>query len=145
MLNTATGIVNELHKSVDRSNALVLFTNFRQSVIALHIAKQNGFEEVRTQEAERVVQNTGSYDFNSENAPEVYTVQIAATKLGRNIISFDKLDNVFHHKYVNDGYTRYYSGQFQTKAEANRYKKEVLSKGFKGSFVIKLKGDKRIY
>ncbi|WP_304136938.1 OmpA family protein [Mesonia mobilis] len=147
MNDCANGVdcTEEEHALNRRSEFIILNENQTPEEVRSAIAKQNGFEEVRTQEAERVVQNTGSYDFNSENAPEVYTVQIAATKLGRNIISFDKLDNVFHHKYVNDGYTRYYSGQFQTKAEANRYKKEVLSKGFKGSFVIKLKGDKRIY
>ena len=147
MNDCANGVdcTEEEHALNRRSEFIILNENQTPEEVRSAIAKQNGFEEVRTQEAERVVENTGSYDFNSENAPEVYTVQIAATKLGRNIISFDKLDNVFHHKYVNDGYTRYYSGQFQTKAEANRYKKEVLSKGFKGSFVIKLKGDKRIY
>ncbi|GGZ47913.1 OmpA family protein [Mesonia mobilis] len=147
MNDCANGVdcTEEEHALNRRSEFIILNENQTPEEVRSAIAKQNGFEEVRTQEAERVVQNTGSYDFNSENALEVYTVQIAATKLSRNIISFDKLDNVFHHKYVNDGYTRYYSGQFQTKAEANRYKKEVLSKGFKGSFVIKLKGDKRIY
>ncbi|HIB38336.1 OmpA family protein [Mesonia sp.] len=141
----------EEHSLNRRSEFIILNENQTPEEVRTLIAKQNGFKEVSGNNASpslkepSAVVNAGVYDFNAENPEEVYTVQIAATKLNRNIITFDKLDNVFHYKYVNDGYTRYYSGQFQTKAEANRYKKEVLAKGFKGSFVIKLKGDKRIY
>ena len=150
-----TQLINDCANGVDcteeehalnrRSEFIILNENQTPEEVRSAIAKQNGFEEVRTQEAERVVQNTGSYDFNSENAPEVYTVQIVATKLSRNIISFDKLDNVIHYKYVKDGYTRYYSGQFATKTEAKTHRREVLAKGFKGAFIVKLKGDKRFY
>lgn len=147
MNDCANGVdcTEEEHALNRRSEFIILNENQTPEEVRSAIAKQNGFEEVRTQEAERVVENTGSYDFNSENAPEVYTVQIAATKLSRNIISFDKLDNVIHYKYVKDGYTRYYSGQFATKTEAKTHRREVLAKGFKGAFIVKLKGDKRFY
>ena len=147
MNDCANGVdcTEEEHALNRRSEFIILNENQTPEEVRSAIAKQNGFEEVRTQEAERVVENTGSYDFNSENAPEVYTVQIAATKLSRNIISFDKLDNVIHYKYVKDGYTRYYSGQFATKTEAKTHQREVLAKGFKGAFIVKLKGDKRFY
>lgn len=147
MNDCANGVdcTEEEHALNRRSEFIILNENQTPEEVRSAIAKQNGFEEVRTQEAERVVENAGSYDFNSENAPEVYTVQIAATKLSRNIISFDKLDNVIHYKYVKDGYTRYYSGQFATKTEAKTHRREVLAKGFKGAFIVKLKGDKRFY
>jgi len=147
MNDCANGVdcTEEEHALNRRSEFIILNENQTPEEVRSAIAKQNGFEEVRTQEAEKVVENTDSYDFNSENAPEVYTVQIAATKLSRNIISFDKLDNVIHYKYVKDGYTRYYSGQFATKTEAKTHRREVLAKGFKGAFIVKLKGDKRFY
>lgn len=147
MNDCANGVdcTEEEHALNRRSEFIILNENQTPEEVRSAIAKQNGFEEVRTQEAERVVENTGSYDFNSENAPEVYTVQIAATKLNRNVLSFDNLNNVFHFKYVGDGYTRYYSGQFATKTEAKTHRREVLAKGFKGAFIVKLKGDKRFY
>lgn len=147
MNDCANGVdcTEEEHALNRRSEFIILNENQTPEEVRSAIAKQNGFEEVRTQEAERVVENTSSYDFNSENAPEVYTVQIAATKLNRNVLNFDKLNNVFHFKYVGDGYTRYYSGQFATKTEAKTHRREVLAKGFKGAFIVKLKGDKRFY
>lgn len=147
MNDCANGVdcTEEEHALNRRSEFIILNENQTPEEVRSAIAKQNGFEEVRTQEAERVVENTSSYDFNSENAPEVYTVQIAATKLNRNVLSFDNLNNVFHFKYVGDGYTRYYSGQFATKTEAKTHRREVLAKGFKGAFIVKLKGDKRFY
>lgn len=134
----------EEHALNRRSEFIILNENQTPEEVRSSIAKQNGFDEVTQAEQTSVASSRNSiYDFNSSE--EVFTVQIGAFKISRKIMTFDKLDNVYYYKYVNEGYTRYYTGTFKTRNEAELYKEKVLAKGFKGAFVLKLKGDKRIF
>jgi len=156
MNNCSNGVdcTEAQHALNRRSEFIILNENETPEEVRGKIAEDNDLEEpieetktevsnqIKKAETE-VVNQDEDYDFSSANSTEIFTVQIAATKLGRSIISFDKLDNVFNNEYTKDGYIRYYSGKFTSRSEANQYKREVLAKGFKGAFVVKLKGDKR--
>ncbi|QSS97529.1 OmpA family protein [Psychroflexus sp. ALD_RP9] len=84
--------------------------------------------------------NNSGYDFeNSTN--EVYTVQIGAYQPGKNP-KFPQFQNVYFYTYP-DGYKRYYSGIFETRVEADRYKAKVREAGIKGAFTVGLKGKTR--
>ncbi len=81
------------------------------------------------------------YDFASDS-PQIYTVQVAAS-LNSKTIDIPKINNEYSFTF-SDGYTRYFSGVFNTKSEANRHKQSLNSKGVKGCFVVGLKGPNRI-
>ena len=74
------------------------------------------------------------------NPKEIYTVQIGAFEIMSDV-KFD-LPKVFSHSY-DDGYKRYFSGIFNTKAEASEHRKILIQKGMKGVFVVGLKGTER--
>ncbi len=124
-----------------RSEFIILNENQTPQEVRDAIAAQNGF----TEQIEQSSINNTIYDFSPSNTQEVYTVQIAAISLNKKVVNFPKLNNVFYHKYLSDGYTRYYTGQFTSREQAEAYKNKVLAKGFEGAFIVKLKGDKRLF
>lgn len=80
------------------------------------------------------------YDFE-DTSKEVYTVQIGAFRPG-STPKFNQFTNVFSHIYP-DNYERYFSGVFETRVEADRYKLKVRKMGVKGAFTVGLKGESR--
>jgi hypothetical protein len=50
---------------------------------------------------------------------------------------------MFNHLY-NDGFNRYYSGVFESYAEAVNYLKLMKKDGYDDAFVVGLKGEKRL-
>ena len=84
--------------------------------------------------------NNSGYDFENSTS-EVYTVQIGAYQPGKNP-KFPQFQNVYFYTY-SDGYKRYYSGVFETRVEADRYKTKVRKAGIKGAFTVGLKGKTR--
>jgi len=136
------------HSLNRRSEFIILNENETPEKVRGDIAKNDNFEEPKIEKAPKVAKEenlttTDGYNFSASNSEEIFTVQIAASKAGGKIISFNKLESVFHYTYTKEGYTRYYSGTFKTRSKANLHRKEILSKGFKGAFIVKLKGDKR--
>ena len=83
---------------------------------------------------------TGAYDFNGENV--AYTVQIGAFLKDVKTGSYKNSSGLFNHEYA-DGYNRFYSGLFQSEAEAMSHMKEMQEKGFTDAFVVGLKGNQR--
>lgn len=81
------------------------------------------------------------YDF-SDTSPKIFTVQIAAS-LNSKVIDIPNVRGEYSFKFA-DGYTRYLSGVFNTRSEAEAHKNALKSKGVKGCFVVGLKGPKRI-
>jgi outer membrane protein OmpA-like peptidoglycan-associated protein len=78
------------------------------------------------------------YDF--ESSLEVYTVQLSAlTKPNSEAFKEFKI-TLFTNLYA-DGFTRYFSGTFNAEKAAQDYKRELLKKGLKNLFVVKLKGN----
>jgi hypothetical protein len=78
------------------------------------------------------------YDF--ESSLEVYTVQLSAlTKPNSEAFKEFKI-TLFTNLYA-DGFTRYFSGTFNAEKVAQDYKRELLKKGLKNLFVVKLKGN----
>lgn len=80
------------------------------------------------------------YNFE-DTSKEVYTVQIGAFKPG-STPNFGQFTNVFSHVYP-DNFERYFSGVFETREEADRYKLKVRKMGAKGAFTVGLKGESR--
>jgi outer membrane protein OmpA-like peptidoglycan-associated protein len=92
------------------------------------------------------VANSGAfvnYDFSRENTTIVYTAQIGAFQGDVQTNKFDKLNNLFNHRYQ-DGFNRYFSGKFKTPEEARTYANTLKKRGFDGVFIVGLKGDSRL-
>lgn len=83
-----------------------------------------------------------NYDFNSANKTVVYTVQIGALRGRVQSTKYDRLTDLFNHRYK-DGFNRYFSGMFSTPTEARNYMKRLRQRGFEGAFVVGLKGETR--
>jgi hypothetical protein len=81
------------------------------------------------------------YDFNSNN--QVYTVQIGAFLQNAQTNKYVNLTSLFNHLY-DDGFNRYYSGVFESYAEAVNYLKLMKRDGYVDAFVVGLKGEKRL-
>ncbi len=80
------------------------------------------------------------YDFNSNN--QVYTVQIGAFLQNAQTNKYVNLTSLFNHLY-DDRFNRYYSGVFESYAEAVNYLKLMKKDGYDDAFVVGLKGEKR--
>ena len=92
------------------------------------------------------VANSGAfvnYNFSRENTTVVYTAQIGAFQGDVQSNKFDKLNNLFNHRY-DDGLNRYFSGKFKTPEEAREYANTLKKRGFEGVFIVGLKGDSRL-
>ena len=83
-----------------------------------------------------------NYNFNIDNTSVVYTVQIGAFQGNVQSNKYDKLTNLFNHRY-NDGLNRYFAGKFKTSNEARNYAKLLKKRGFEGAFLVGLKGNER--
>ena len=83
-----------------------------------------------------------NYNFDSNNTDVTYTVQIGAFKGNVQSNKFNKLTNLFNHRY-DDGYNRYFVGKFNSSDEARSYAKLLKKSGFEGAFLVGLKGDTR--
>ena len=72
-----------------------------------------------------------------KNKGVVYKVQFASRsrKVDKPQIAYKNLKDVDY--YEHNGMFKYTAGCFATKAEADKYLKEVLSKGYEGAFVVK--------
>ena len=127
------------HQLNRRSEFIILSKNQTPQEVRKQIEKRQKTAKVEKYAAE--AENLGkSYDFTSKK--EVFTVQIAASKKHNSIIKFPKVKNVYYHVYP-DGYRRYYSKQFETKAAANAYKFQLRKQGIKDAFIVRLKGENR--
>lgn len=82
-----------------------------------------------------------TYDFKPDS-PKIFTVQVSATAKNREI-NIPNVENEYSYSF-DDGYKRYFSGVFMSKAKADKHKRRLLKKGVKGAFVVALKADKRI-
>jgi outer membrane protein OmpA-like peptidoglycan-associated protein/tetratricopeptide (TPR) repeat protein len=82
------------------------------------------------------------YDFSPTNTTVVYTVQIGALRGNVQSKQFNRLTNLFNHRY-NDGFNRYFSGMFSTPAEARNYMRRLRDRGYEGAFIVGLKGEIR--
>jgi outer membrane protein OmpA-like peptidoglycan-associated protein len=87
--------------------------------------------------------NSGAFvNYNFENYTTVYTVQLGAFHGNVQTKEFNKLTNLFNHRY-NDGFNRYFAGIFETSTEARNYMRLMRKKGFEEAFVVGLKGKDR--
>ena len=89
------------------------------------------------QEAEGTPKPTPDKPAVDKNKGVVYKVQFAtrSRKLDNPQATFKNLKDVDY--YEHNGMFKYTAGCFATKAEADKYLKEVLSKGYEGAFVVK--------
>lgn len=92
-------------------------------------------EEVFTEEL-----SGSAYDFESEAI--VYTVQIGAFQKSVNSDTYGDSSALFNHVY-DDGFNRFYSGVFETQAEANSHLEQMKKEGYSDAFVLGLNGQKR--
>jgi len=91
------------------------------------------------------IANSGTftnYNFNPDNNTVAYTVQIGAFKRNVQSKKYDKLTNLFNHRY-DDGFNRYFAGKFKNSNEAKKYMRLLKKRGFEGAFVVGLKGSDR--
>ncbi len=82
-----------------------------------------------------------TYDFKPDS-PKIFTVQVSATAQNREI-NIPNVDNEYSYSF-DDGYKRYFSGVFSSKAQADQHRESLVKKAVKGAFVVALKGKKRI-
>lgn len=80
------------------------------------------------------------YNFSSDQ--KVFTVQIGAFQGNALTDKFGEIAGLFNHVY-DDGFTRYYSGVFDTYASAKNYVEQLKGAGYVDAFVVGLKGEKR--
>ncbi len=130
----------EQHQLNRRSEFIILNKNETPQEVRKQIEKRQKTVQVKKSESKEEILED-SYDFSGNQ--EVFTVQIAASKKHNSIIKFPKVDKVFYHVYP-DGYRRYYSKQFRTKAAAKAYKFKLRKKGIKDAFIVRLKGENRL-
>ncbi len=83
---------------------------------------------------------SSNYNFNSDS--KIYTVQIGAFLRNAQTDKYVNLTSLFNHLY-DDGFNRYYSGIFESYAEAVNYMKLIKKDGYNDAFVVGLKGEKR--
>ena len=81
-----------------------------------------------------------AYDFRGDQV--VYTVQIGAFLKDVKTGTYKDSSGLFNHQYA-DGYNRFYSGVFQTEAEALQHLKKMTDQGFEDAFIVGLKGAQR--
>ncbi len=67
---------------------------------------------------------------------QIFTVQIAAVKKEPNLNAYNNIPNLFSYKY-DDGFTRIYSGMFDSEDKAKQHLKDLKDKGVEG-FIRKL-------
>lgn len=108
----------------------------------------SGKEAVDSAEADKEVSQVvetailqAPYDFNSD--AKVYTVQVGAYKGKAQAGSFSEVTNLFNHQYE-DGLNRYFSGVFESHAEATKYKETLQKSGYQDAFVVGLLGEQRL-
>ena len=110
-------------------------------MIALHHVNVNSTVEAdQFPESNAVSVTSYHYDFNSNK--QVYTVQIGAFLGNAQIDKYVNLNSLFDHLY-DDGFTRYYSGIFESYAEAANYLQQIKKSGYNDAFVVGLDGEKR--
>ncbi len=87
--------------------------------------------------------NSGAFiNYNFDGTTTIYTVQIGAFQGNVQSNKYNKLTNLFNHRY-DDGFIRYFAGKFKTTNDARAYAKLLKEKGFKGAFLVGLKGNNR--
>lgn len=80
--------------------------------------------------------------YNFEGDKVVYTVQIGAFLKTVKTGTYKDSSGLYNHQYA-DGYNRFYSGTFDTYAEAEAHLKELQKDGFQDAFALGLKGQDR--
>ena len=105
--------------------------------------RSNNISYLASRNKSNFTSNSGAYiNYDFSKNTQVYTVQIGAFHGKVQTNEYSKLTNLFNHQY-NDGFNRYYAGIFETSTEARNYMKLLRGKGFKGAFVVGLKGKDR--
>jgi hypothetical protein len=75
---------------------------------------------------------------NSTSSNLIYSVQIGAFTSSPNISGVEQMFTV----KMENGVTKYLSGTFKTRAEADAHKQKMLSQGFSGAFIVIFKDGK---
>ena len=145
-----TQLVNNCSNSIDcteeehalnrRSEFIILNENETPVEVRKSIADKTKLVANAKKTEKQVTTTKDLYDFNAATPKEIYTVQIGAFGVMSDV-NFDA-PNVFSHAF-NDGYKRYFSGVFNTRAEADQHKIQLRENGIEGAFVVILKGEER--
>lgn len=107
------------------------------------IVKSENRKNDLKQEENSYTSNSGLFmNYNFYEEKEVYTVQVGAFKGKVQTDKYSKLTDLFNHRY-DDGLNRYYSGIFETSAEARDHMRSMRKNGYTGAFVVGLKGEAR--
>ena len=80
--------------------------------------------------------------YNFEGDKVMYTVQIGAFLKTVKTGTYKDSSGLYNHQY-DDGYNRFYSGAFDTYAEAEAHLTELQKDGFQDAFALGLKGQER--
>ncbi|MGM0636085.1 MAG: OmpA family protein [Bacteroidota bacterium] len=133
----------KLRKQIAERQKEIEAKNKEQAVVTNEVSddEQKSHKQDKQQQSSSQSEANDIYDFNSKK--EVYTVQIGAFAENKQQ-NFNHIDDVFAHTY-DDGIKRYYSKTFETKQAALNYRKNLINKGVEGVFIVKLKGDKRLW
>ncbi|MEN8126068.1 MAG: OmpA family protein, partial [Bacteroidota bacterium] len=141
--NCPNGIIcSEFQHQLNRRSQF-LFANTPKNITIKSNNKSNSGDF----DSRESLANSGAfinYNFDFDNNTVVYTVQIGAYRKNVQSNKYDKLTNLFNHRY-NDGLNRYFAGKFKTSDEARSYAKLLKKRGFEGAFLVGLKGNNRFY
>ena len=148
LVNNCSNGVNcseQEHALNRRSEFIILNENetpedIRKEIIASANTATSSNNEVTSDPDNKSISKKVVYDFENSSR-EVFTVQIGAFGKSSNI-QFDSVDDVFSHVYE-DGYKRYFSKIFESRAEADAYKVQLRANGVDGAFVVGLRGKSR--
>lgn len=102
-------------------------------------------KEIPSYSAPAITESTSTKSENKEDkktstetkissGKKIYKVQIGAYKNSKWKLDYTNIKNLSSD--VNDGFTRYYSGNFKTQQEAEEHQKELAKKGYIQTFVV---------
>ena len=127
------------HQLNRRSEFFVANTSNDITIKSNNILNSDNFD------ANESIANSGAftnYNFSPNNTTVAYTVQIGAFRDNVQSKKYDKLTNLFNHRY-DDGFNRYFAGKFKNSSEAKKHMRLLKKRGFEGAFVVGLKGSDR--
>ena len=145
--NCSNGIdcTEEEHALNRRSEFIIINENETPQEIRNQIDDKVSVAQSSSSDVEKKIKTTTKfvreYNFRADS-PKVFTVQVSATTQNKKTNIFG-VENEYSY-FFDDGYRRYFSGVFDSKREANKYKVQLREKGVKGAFVVALKGKNRI-
>jgi len=141
--NCANGMkCSEFQHQLNRRSEFVIVLN---DLNGMTITSNNIQNSSISGDSDSVVQSgiIVNYNFDRSDTTLVYTAQVGAFRGNVQSNKYDKLTNLFNHRYK-DGLNRYFSGKFKTPDEARNHAKLLKEKGFEGVFIVGLKNDGRL-